>query len=96
LKRPGSGAARQTQSVRYGSSFLNYTIGGAMRALGLAVKLHALNKDKVCWKLQPWIVEAALARLGSRQLSAEEQRTIVDATRDPAKVSWPDWWIVSQ
>ena len=41
--------------------------------------------------LEPWLVEAALARLG-RILSPAEQRTIVNATRTPRKVRWPEWW----
>ena len=41
--------------------------------------------------LEPWLVEAALARLG-RTLSLGEQRTIVQATRTPHKVRWPEWW----
>src|SRR5258705_7117246 len=41
--------------------------------------------------LEPWLVEAALARL-NRRLSPAEQRTIVKATRTPHKVKWPDWW----
>jgi hypothetical protein len=41
--------------------------------------------------LEPWIVEAALARL-DRTLSPAEQQTIVKATRTPHKVEWPDWW----
>jgi hypothetical protein len=68
------------------------TIGRAMRTLGLAVKLHPLNESKVRWELQPWIVEAALARFGDRQLSPEEQRVVVGATRTPEKVNWPTWW----
>ena len=44
--------------------------------------------------LEPWIVEAALARLGSRRLTVEEQVTVVRATRTPRKVRWPDWWTV--
>ena len=44
--------------------------------------------------LEPWLVEAALARLGERRLTLEEQRSVVDATRTPAKVRWPDWWEV--
>ncbi|MCB1357411.1 MAG: DUF5681 domain-containing protein [Paracoccaceae bacterium] len=43
--------------------------------------------------LEPWIVEAALARAGSRQLSREEQRAVVKATRTPRNVSWPEWWV---
>jgi hypothetical protein len=41
--------------------------------------------------LEPWLVEAALARLG-RKLSPAEQRTVVEATRAPHKVRWPEWW----
>jgi hypothetical protein len=41
--------------------------------------------------LEPWLVEAALARL-NRTLSPAEQQTIVQATRTPHKVRWPDWW----
>ena len=44
--------------------------------------------------LEPWIVEAALARLGARRLTVAEQRTVFAATRTPAKVRWPDWWQV--
>lgn len=42
--------------------------------------------------LEPWIVEAALARLGDRRLSREEQEIVLAATRTPHKVRWPDWW----
>jgi hypothetical protein len=44
--------------------------------------------------LEPWLVQAALARLGERRLSREEQATILAATRTPRKVTWPDWWEV--
>ncbi len=44
--------------------------------------------------LEPWIVEAALARLGDRRLTVDEQQSIVNATRTPRKVRWPDWWAV--
>jgi hypothetical protein len=40
--------------------------------------------------LEPWIVEVALARLGDRRLTNAEQRIILDATRTPRKVKWPD------
>ena len=72
---------------------MSMSIGSALRPLGLAIKLHPLDEQKVCWKLQPWIVEAALARL-QRQLSIEEQRTVMDAARSPGKVKWPTWWEV--
>jgi hypothetical protein len=41
--------------------------------------------------LEPWLVEAALARL-DRRLNAADQRTIVKATRTPHRVRWPNWW----
>ena len=44
--------------------------------------------------LEPWVVEAAIARLGDRQLTAEEQVTVLKATRTPKKVKWPDWWVL--
>jgi hypothetical protein len=42
--------------------------------------------------LEPWLVEQALARLGQRRLSREEQAKVVQAVRTPDKVRWPDWW----
>tara|TARA_R100001163_G_scaffold7787_1_gene8014 strand:- start:157 stop:723 length:567 start_codon:yes stop_codon:yes gene_type:complete len=42
--------------------------------------------------LEPWLIEAALERLGDNHLSREEQRTVLKATRTPWKVNWPDWW----
>jgi hypothetical protein len=41
--------------------------------------------------LEPWLVEAALARL-SQPLSPADQRIVVKATRTPHKVRWPEWW----
>jgi hypothetical protein len=43
--------------------------------------------------LEPWIVEAALERLG-RQLTVGEQKIVAAATRTPWRVNWPDWWVV--
>ena len=44
--------------------------------------------------LEPWLVAAALARLGNRKLSRAEQEEVIQATRTPKKVNWPDWWEV--
>jgi hypothetical protein len=44
--------------------------------------------------LEPWLVKAALDRLGDRRLTLDEQRTVFDATRTPDKVKWPEWWEV--
>jgi len=41
--------------------------------------------------LEPWLVEAALARL-LHTLSPADQRIVVKATRTPHMVKWPEWW----
>lgn len=60
--------------------------------LGLGVLVNRTNKERVRMMLKPWIVEAALARLGNRRLSPQEQRLVMASTRAPEKVRWPDWW----
>ena len=57
----------------------------------MGVALHPTDKERVQLMLKPWIVEP-LARLGTRRLSVEEQKTVVASTRTPEKVVWPDWW----
>ena len=69
------------------------SVGCALETLGMAHKLNRYSEDSRL-KLNGWIVEAALARLGSRQLSVEEQRIVIEATRTPKNVAWPDWWSV--
>jgi hypothetical protein len=69
------------------------SVGCALDALRMAHKLHR-HSEQARYQLNPWIVEAALARLGSRQLSAEDQRIIFEVTRTPEKVNWPTWWSV--
>lgn len=67
------------------------SVNTALQPLRMAKKLD-LYRETARMALEPWIVEAALARLGERQLSLEEQRTVLKATRTPRKVKWPDWW----
>ena len=62
--------------------------------LGIATKKYPEDEKRVRWELQPWIVQAALARLGERQLTPDEQREVWRNTRTPHKVEWPDWWSV--
>ena len=69
------------------------SVGCSIDALGLAVKVNKYSEN-ARYELKPWIVEAALARLGNRRLSVDEQRTVVESMRTPQKVSWPDWWTV--
>jgi hypothetical protein len=62
----------------------------ALMPLRMARKLDPY-RETARMVLEPWLVEAALARL-DRRLSPAEQRTIVKATRTPNKVKWPEWW----
>ena len=69
------------------------SVNGALEPLRMGRKLDRY-RETARMVLEPWIVEAALARLGERRLTLAEQRVVVDATRTPAKVRWPDWWQV--
>lgn len=69
------------------------SVGCAVDALGMAHKLNRYSEEAT-YQLNRWIVEAALSGFGSRQLSIEEQRIVLDATRSPDKVRWPNWWSV--
>jgi hypothetical protein len=60
--------------------------------LGATKLKYPGDKHRVLRELNPWIVEAALERLGERTLSDEEQREVWNATRMPHKVCWPEWW----
>ena len=65
----------------------------ALEPLRMARKLDRYRQT-ARMALEPWVVEAALARLGGRRLTVEDQQAVVDATRTPKKVRWPDWWKV--
>ena len=69
------------------------SVGCSLDALGMAVKLNKYSEN-ARYELKPWIVEAALDRLGNRRLSVDEQRTIAESTRNSEKVCWPEWWEV--
>lgn len=74
--------------------FAGLALGSALTALGIGDKRFPLDKERVRWELKPWIVEAALARLGNRQLTVEEQQKVVGVMRVPEAVAWPEWWTV--
>jgi hypothetical protein len=67
------------------------SVNSALVALRMARKLDP-DRPTARMMLEPWIVEAALARRGASQLSPEQQRTVLAATRTPHKVAWPEWW----
>ena len=67
------------------------SVNSALEPLRMATKLDRYRPSARIM-LEPWLVEEALARLGDRRLSLEEQAKVVRAVRTPHKVRWPDWW----
>lgn len=67
------------------------SVNSALEPLRMATKLDRY-RETARMALEPWLVEASLARLGERRLSADEQDHVVRVTRTPWKVRWPDWW----
>jgi Family of unknown function (DUF5681) len=66
------------------------SVTSALVPLRMAKKLDPY-RETARILLEPWLVEAALARLG-RTLSPAEQRIVIKATCTPHKVRWPEWW----
>ena len=66
------------------------SVTSALEPLRMARKLDPY-RETARIVLEPWLVEAALARL-SRPISPTDQRIIIKATRTPHKVRWPKWW----
>lgn len=67
------------------------SVGCILDALHMAVKVNRYS-DSARYMLKPWLVQMAVDRLGDRRLSSDEQKVVVDATRNPELVKWPDWW----
>jgi Family of unknown function (DUF5681) len=63
----------------------------ALLLLKMAGKLYRFQPHAQI-KLEPWLVQRALDRLGDRRLTIKQRATVVAATRTPGKVRWPDWW----
>ena len=66
------------------------SVTSELETLRMAKKLDPY-RETARMVLEPWLVEDALARLDCR-LTPNEQRTVVEATRTPHKVRWPEWW----
>ena len=67
------------------------SVVSAIQPLRMATKMDRYRQTARVL-LEPWIVEKALARLGARRLNIHDQQTVLQATRTPKKVNWPDWW----
>jgi hypothetical protein len=70
------------------------SVSSAVERLRIGTKLDRY-RETARMLLEPWIVEAALARFGEKQLTPKEQEIVIKATRTPTKVRWPDWWVVT-
>lgn len=88
-----SGAGEETVDTIVLQAVAPGSVNTALEPLHMATKLDRY-RETARMLLEPWLVEAALARLGERRLTREEQETVVRATRTPHKVQWPDWWEV--
>ena len=69
------------------------SVSAAVECLRIGTKLDRY-RETARMLLEPWIVEAALARFGEKQLTPQEQEVVLKATRTPSKVRWPNWWVV--
>lgn len=91
-----SARASRVEEISGPSKIIVSVVGSGADAiigkLGIAFHKFPADEARVRWELNPWIVEAALAKLGDRRLAKEEQRELWNATRAPHKVSWPGWW----
>ncbi|WFL77809.1 DUF5681 domain-containing protein [Altererythrobacter arenosus] len=94
-------AIEAARATRYGnmsgpSKIIRFAIDSGADAiigkLGIAFHKYPADEARTRWELNPWIVEAALDRLGDRQLSETDQSEVWGATRTPQKVAWPEWW----
>jgi hypothetical protein len=70
------------------------TVNLAVEALRIGTTLDRYREATARLVLEPWIVEAALARFEEERLTPEEQEVVLKATRTPRRVQWPDWWVV--
>src|SRR5687768_3104531 len=85
--------ARRAQNLGHISHLITVIVSPnrALESLRMARKLDRFGETPRM-ALEPWIVEAALARLGKSRFTRGEQEAIVRATRTPRKVRWPPWW----
>jgi len=67
-------------------------VDAILETLSIAILKYPADEHRVRWELNPWIVQAALERLGDRKLTIAQQREVYANTRTPQKVIWPQWW----
>lgn len=90
-KRP-----RQTEPLTITLLGIANGISTILEPLGITTRTTRADQECILSKLNPWIVEAAMARMAPRQLTHDEQREVWRNTRTPDKVRWPEWWSVRE
>lgn len=89
-KRPTGGSTLPPVQMTFDIYAVPGEISKPLRYLH-AAQLHDAYRETGRMVLEPWLVEAALARL-DRELTLEEQEAVYSATRKPHIVNWPAWW----
>src|SRR6267142_1993597 len=87
-EQQGAGQSRISEIVLV--SVAPGSVTSALEPLRMARKLDPY-RETARIVLEPWLVEAALARL-PRTLNPADQRIVMKAARTPHKVKWPEWW----
>lgn len=70
------------------------SVNAALEVLRMATKQDRY-RPTARMKIEPWLIEEALLRLGDRRLTLAEQAKVYAATRTPGKARWPDWWEIA-
>lgn len=83
-------AAEPAERIRV--LIISYGVGVVLSELGMGIKRNPLSREKVYWQLKPWIVQAALDRLGERVLTPDEQNEVWSVTHQRDQIRWPQWW----
>ena len=69
------------------------SVNSALEPLRMATKLDRY-RETARIMLEPWIVQAALARLRAAAL-ARGAGDCGSSVRTPHKVRWPNWWVIT-
>jgi hypothetical protein len=68
-----------------------WCIEDAADVLGFGKKAY-LKRKTARVLLETWVIQEALGQLGSRQLTRDEQKMVLEAARFPDQVNWPSYW----
>lgn len=86
----GLGAETTPEVIRIRFIVLLGAVGFELEDLRMTRSLDRY-RDTARVVIEPWLVQAALDRLGDRRLTVVEQQIVRQSTRTPWKVKWPEW-----